>query len=148
MVVVLNINSKTFIMHIVILDILRVYLFQTAQIRLLQVNKIPITIFAKYSNYIDIFLFKFAIKLSKYIDINNYTIKLEKNKQPFYSLIYSLKLIELEILKVYIETNLVNSFIKSFKLLIKVLILFNCKFNRSFCLYINYYSFNSLIIKN
>ena len=47
----------------------------------------------------------------KYTRINNYTIKLEKDKQPSFKFICSLKLIELKILKTYIEINLANNFI-------------------------------------
>ena len=50
-------------------------------------------------------------KLLEYIRINNYTIKLEKNKQLLFSSIYSLQPIKLETLKIYIKTNLANGFI-------------------------------------
>lgn len=39
-----------------------------------------------------VFLFEQAIKISKNAGINKYAIKLEKNKLPFYKLIYSLGL--------------------------------------------------------
>ena len=52
-----------------------------------------------------------AIKLQEYIEMNNHAIELEETKQLFFSLIYSLELVEFEILKTYIETNLANSFI-------------------------------------
>ena len=67
------------------------------------------------------------MKFLKYTIINNHFIKLEKNKQLFFKLIYSLRLIKLEIMKIYIKTNLVNDFIQFFKSLIKVLIFFNQK---------------------
>ena len=57
--------------------------------------------------------------------MNNLVIKLKKNKQLSFKLIYNLKLVELEILKIYIKTNLVNSFIWSSKSLVKVFILFD-----------------------
>ena len=66
---------------------------------------------ANYINYSNIFLIKNAIKLLKYTKINNYAIKLEKNKQSLFNSIYSLELVELEILKIYIKTSLVNNFI-------------------------------------
>ena len=48
--------------------------------------------------------------------INNQAINLIKSKQTLYGLIYSLGLIKLETLKIYIEINLANRFIRSFKL--------------------------------
>ena len=74
----------------------------------------------------------------KYIKVNNYVIKLEKNKQPLFKSIYSLKSIELKIIKTYIKTNIANSFIQSSKFFIKVSILFNKKPNTSPHLYIDY----------
>lgn len=53
--------------------------------------------------------------LSKHIGINDLTINVIKRQQPSYETIYSLKVGKLEILNTYIETNLVNSFIRSFK---------------------------------
>ena len=43
--------------------------------------------------------------------MNNYTIKLKKDKQLHFDLIYSLELIKLNILKIYIKISLTNSFI-------------------------------------
>lgn len=51
-------------------------------------------------------------------------------------------------LKMYIKTYLVNSFIKPFKYLAKAIILFLGKLDKSFWLYINFCSPNNLIIKN
>ena len=51
------------------------------------------------------------MKLLEYTKINNYTIKLEKDKQLFFSLIYILRLIKLKTLKIYIKTNLASNFI-------------------------------------
>lgn len=50
-----------------------------------------------------------------HINKNDYIIRLEKNKLPFFKSIYSLKLIKLKILKIYIKTKLANSFIQTFK---------------------------------
>lgn len=44
----------------------------------------------------------FIIKLSKYSKINNYLINFSDNKQMFYNLIYSIKLVELKILKLIV----------------------------------------------
>ena len=47
--------------------------------------------------------------------MNDYAIKLEESKQPPFEPIYSLGLVELEILKTYIKANLANGFIWLFK---------------------------------
>ncbi len=80
--------------------------------------------------------------------INNHTIKLVDNQQPSYDPIYSLSQVELEILKIYIKNNLVNGFIKSFKLLIGTPIFFDKKSDGNLQLYINYQGLNNLTIKN
>ena len=68
---------------------------------------------------------KNIVEFLKYIKINKYIIELKKDKQPFFKPIYSLKLIKLEILKIYIKIDLVNGFIQPFKSLANILILFN-----------------------
>lgn len=75
------------------------------------IQKISKSVLAKYANYIDFFSKKLVKKLSKYLNINKYSINLEFDKQLPYKLIYSLKLVELKTLKIYIYTNLANSFI-------------------------------------
>ena len=104
-------------------------------------------VFSKYINFADIFLLKLAVELLKYININNYAIKLINNSQLLYGLNYSLRLIELEILKAYIKNNLVNMFIRLFKFLAKTPIFFNKKPNKSLRLCIDYQGINYLIIK-
>ena len=64
-----------------------------------------INIASKYYNFANRFLSDFVVKLLKYTCIINYLINLANNKQPSHSLIYCLELVELEILKTYIETN-------------------------------------------
>ena len=66
-----------------------------------------------------------ASKLPKYIEINNHAIKLVNGQQPSYRLIYNLKQIELEILKAYIKSNLINRFIKLFQSSINIFIFFD-----------------------
>lgn len=51
-------------------------------------------------------------------------------------------------LKIYIMTNLVNSFIQLFKFFTRIPILFKQKLDSSFCLYLNYQDLNNLIIKD
>ena len=59
----------------------------------------------------------------KHINKNDHTIKLKKDKQPFFSLIYSLKSVKIETLKIYIKITLVNDFIRSSRFLIRISIL-------------------------
>lgn len=65
------------------------------------------------------------MKLPEYIKINDYVIKLKEVKQLLFNAIYSLSQIEFKILKIYIETNLANDFIRPFKSSTRALILFN-----------------------
>lgn len=76
--------------------------------------------------------------LPKNKSINEYAIKLEKDKLIFYSPIYSLDPVKLEILKIYIETHLKTRFIWPFKSLTDIPIFFNKKSNNSYCLCVNY----------
>ena len=51
------------------------------------------------------------VKLLEYTIINNFTIKLKKDKQLFFSPIYISRSIKLEVLKTYIKIYLANGFI-------------------------------------
>lgn len=84
------------------------------------------------------FSFELAIELPENTDINKYSIKLENDKQQPYGPIYSLRLVELEILKTYIEIYLETGFIQIFKTPAGVLILFNKKPESSFHLCVDY----------
>lgn len=99
-----------------------IYLSWLAQIALLEVEEVFILF--KYTDYTNIFSPNSMAKLSKHIGINNYSINLINDKQLFYGPIYSLRLVELETLKLYIEINLANCFIRLSKLLTNALILF------------------------
>ena len=61
---------------------------------------------------------------------------------------YSLKPVELETLKTYIETNIANGFIRSSKSSIGAPIFFDRKSDRSLRLCVDYRSLNNIIIKN
>lgn len=102
----------------------------------------------QYMNYNYVFLFKSIIKLSENINITEHLIKLENGKQLFYKLIYSLKLIKLVTLKIYIKTYLKTRFISLIKFFINTVTIFDEKPNSSFWLCINYQSLNNLAIKN
>ena len=68
--------------------------------------------------------------------------------QPSYGFIYSLGLVELKTLKIYIKNNLANGFIKPFKSPAKAPIFYDNKLDRSFRLCVNYQGLNNLTIKN
>ena len=80
--------------------------------------------------------------------VYEYTIKLEKGKQVPYTLIYTLKPVQLKTLKTYIKINLTNSFIKASKSLISALILFVRKSDGCLCLCVDNQWLNNFIIKN
>lgn len=103
---------------------------------------------SKYVNFANVFSKKLTAKFLKHNGINNHTINLIESQQPFYKPIYSRKLIELEILKTYIDINLAHNFIKLSKSPANASILFVKKLNNSLWLYINYQSFYNLTIKN
>lgn len=103
---------------------------------------------SKYLKYTNIFLFDLAIELLENTDINEHAIKLVKGKQLFYGLIYSLALVELETLKIYIETYLKTRFIWPSKFPTSAPILFNQKPDGSLHFYVNYWGQNNLTIKN
>ena len=63
-------------------------------------------------------------------------------------LIYSLGLVELETLKIYIETNLANRFNRLSKLSTSTSIFFDQKLNKFLHLCVNYSSLNNLTIKS
>ena len=136
--------------HIVALSTLaiQVYLFCQAQLRLLLANKALIKVLSKYLDYDNIFSFDYTIELYENISINEYAIKLVKDKQLPYWLIYSLKLVKLKTLKTYIETYLKSRFIQPSKFLTGIPIFFNQKLNKNLCLCINYQGLNNLTIKN
>lgn len=66
----------------------------------LEIKNVPV--FIEYSNFIDIFFSNFIVELLEHCGINDYPIDLQKDKQLFYRPIYSLKLVELKLLKSYI----------------------------------------------
>lgn len=81
--------------------------------------------------YADIFSKKVAAELLKHTKINNNRIDLKIGKKLPYGPIYSLRPMELEMLKTYIKENLKNSFIRLLKSLTRGLILFVKKSNCS-----------------
>ena len=125
-----------------------VYLFCKTQIAGLIAKKSPTKVSAEYTDFADVFFPDLAFELPKHIEINDHVIKLVDSQQLSYGLIYSLKLVELKILKVYIKTNLANSFIRQSKSFLDALIFFDKKLDRFFWLYVDYKGPNKLTIKN
>ena len=105
-------------------------------------------ILAEYSNFSNVFFSDSTAELPEYTRINDHSINLLNNKQLLYSMIYSLKPVELEILKTYIKVNLASNFIKLPKFSASALILFVRKKDSNLRLYINYQGLNNLTIKN
>ena len=119
---------------------------QKAWITFLLTKKV--TILEEYFNFANVFLKEKTLILSKQTKLNKHAIKLEVGIQPLYGLFYSLRRVELKTLKTYIETHLKTRFIWLSKSLADALILFDKKPNGSLWLYINYWDFNNLTIKN
>ncbi len=70
---------------------------------------------SEYADFAKFFSLKLTSELSEHTRINDHAIELIDDWQPPYGPIYSLGLVELEILKAYIKNNLANSFIRSSK---------------------------------
>ena len=107
-----------------------------------------VIVLVKCLDFTDVFLKKSANVLSKTTGANKHKIKLEKGKKPPYRPIDSPRPIEFEIFKICKKTNMVNGFIRALKSPIGTLVLFGCKLNSSFYLYLNYQELNNLTIKN
>lgn len=88
------------------------------------------------------------IKLSKNKGINRCAIKLIKDKQLLYCSIYAFSLVKQKTLKIYIKTYQKTRFIRRFKSLASVAIIFDKKPNVSLCLCVNNQGFKNFIIKN
>ena len=114
-----NLGHDTFIIYIAFLESPsqegNVHPSRKALIAALMANEAPISIPTKYYDFADVFSPELALKLSKHTGIYDHAIKLVDDWQPSYGPIYSLGLVELEILKTYIETNLANGFIRPSK---------------------------------
>ena len=146
----LDLEYKTFVIYVAALNVDsggEVHPSRRAQTAYLKVDKVPTEVSSKYANFADVFSPKLAAELPKH-GISDHDIELVDDWQPPYGFIYSLGLVKLETLKVYIENNLVNGFIRPFKSSTRVPILFNKKTDGSLRLYMNYQGLNNLTIKN
>lgn len=106
-------------------SLLNIHSFYRPQIVNLIAKKISTKVSNEYVNFVNIFSLDLTSKLLKHIEINDHAIELINGRQPPYGLIYSLKLVELKTLKSYIETNLVNRFIRPSNLYVSAPIFFN-----------------------
>ena len=165
-IMALDAGSKTFVMHVAIKEQkempvhserqaqikTKVYIDAQgqsgAQVEVLLFNKAPIEIPTEYSDYSNVFSTENATELLENTGINEHAIKLEEDKQPSFGPIYSLGLVEWETLKTYIKTILANSFIHHSISSKGAPILFDRKQDASFCLYMDYWGFNNITIKN
>ena len=132
-------KRKIFVMHVVTLAeprTLPIHLSCQAQVTALTSEKTGIP--AEYSGFSNIFSSDFTVELPENTGINNHLINLLNDKQPSYGPIYSLELVELEILKTYIKDNLASGFIRPSKSPASTLILFGQKKNGSLRLCVNY----------
>lgn len=120
--IALDTELETFVMYIAALEFLllgmTIHPFKaaqvdskSAQIAALNYKKAPIKVLFKYLNILDVFLAEKTLILLEKTKLNNHAIKLEKDKQLPYRLIYNLRLIKLKTLKIYIKTCLKIRFI-------------------------------------
>ena len=121
---------------------------QKIQIAALIADKAPVTVSTDDSDFENVFSKKSAVVLPKHTKINTYAINLEKDKQPLYGLIYTLGLVKLEILNIYVKTNLANSFIRLSKSPTGTPILLDKKVDKSLWLCVDYWRLNNITIKN
>lgn len=148
-VVAFNLDNEIFVVYIIFFTNLDpIYPFCRTYIVFLKADKALLTILSRYINFANVFSMVLIAKLSEYIKINNYIIKLLNSKQPFYRPILSQQPVKLEMLKTYIKINLTNSFIRSFKSSISASILCIWKHNDNICLYGNDQGLNIWTIKN
>ncbi len=114
----------------------------------LKADEAPIEVPRKYANFADVFSSKLATEFPEHTGINNHAIKLGDDWLPPYGLFYSLKLVELEILKAYIKNNLASDFIRPSKSPAGARIFFDKKPDGSLRLYMDFQGLNNLTIKN
>ena len=106
----LNKNSETFVIHVASLNLTPgLHPDRVAQITSLLVEEVKIL--DKYSDFANIFSEEIALILLERTELNEHMINLEDGKQLLYGPIYSLGLMELEILKTYIKTHFKTGFI-------------------------------------
>ena len=140
-------NSETFVIYVASLNLVSgIHLNRKAQIVSLLTEEVKML--DKYSDFADVFLEKKTLVLPERNKLNEYAINLENGKQPTYGPIYSLGLVELETLKIYIKTHLKTGLIQPSKSPTDTPILFDKKPDGSLHLCVNYRGLNNFTIKN
>ena len=146
-------EHETYVVHVASfrstpLVSLDVHPFRRPQISSLIAEEALTKVPAEYSEFADVFSLDLATKLPEHTEINTYAIDLEEGKQPPYGPIYSLRPVELETPKTYIENNMANGFIRPSKSPAGAPILFDKKPDGSLRLCVNYRGLNKITIKN
>lgn len=104
--IALDQENDVFVVHLAFIrQYSDTYPYQSAQIAFLETDKGFTSVLSKYVDFTDIFFKDLAIDLPEHIGIINYAINLIERHLLFYGLIYSLGPVELETLKINIETN-------------------------------------------
>ena len=77
----MNKNFETFLVHVAsVIEIILIHLARKAQIAVLQVDKTPIKIPVKYSDYANVFSSDLEMELFENTDMNEHIIKLINRK--------------------------------------------------------------------
>ena len=110
-------EHETYVVHVASLrstplTSLDVHPSREPQISGLIAEEAPTKVPTEYSDFTDVFSLDLVMEFPEYTEINTHAIDLEEDKHPHYGPIYNLGPVELETLKTYIETNLVNGFIR------------------------------------
>ena len=143
---VLNEKSETFVVHMTFFNLASgTHLERKTQIASLPTEEVKIP--DKYLDFTNVFSEEKVLVLSKRTKLNEHAINLEDGKQPPYGPVYSLGLVKLETLKIYIETHLKTGFIWPFKSPAGAPILFDKKPDGSFRPCVDYWGLNNLTIK-
>ena len=124
---VLDPEYETYVVHVASLGSTssNVHSFWRPHISGLIAKEAFIKLFDEYANIANVFSPELVSELSKHNEINDHIIKLVDGQQLPYELVYSLRPVELETLKVYIGTDLATSFIRLYKSLAGAFILFD-----------------------
>ncbi len=135
-------NSEMFVVHVAALEApkptMSLHPFRVPLVAALQQNKFSTKIPLDYADYADVLLFEPTIELPGNTSINEHAIELVEGKQSPYGPIYSLRPVELETLKTYIETYLKTGYIRPSKSPTDALILFDKKPDDSLRFCVNY----------
>ena len=146
----MDVDSKTFVVHMAIQEQEEMLMHskKQAQVGDLLFDNASTAVPVEYSDYSNVSSVENAVELPENTGINEHAIELEEGKQPPFRPIYSLAPVELETLKTYIETNLLNGFICTFSSPAGAPILFDRKPDRSLRLCVDYQGLNNITIKS